>query len=43
MTQPVFVGVDVAKDWLDIHHLVSGARRIENTVKSHARFCNSMC
>jgi transposase len=38
MTQPVFVGVDVAKDWLDIHHPVSGARRIENTVKATRAF-----
>lgn len=29
--QEVFVGVDVAKDWLDIHHPGQGARRIENT------------
>jgi transposase len=29
--QEVFVGVDVAKDWLDVHHPGRGARRIENT------------
>ena len=31
MMQEVFVGVDVAKDWLDIHHPRHGARRIGNT------------
>ena len=29
--QEVFVGVDVAKDWLDVHQPGCGARRIENT------------
>lgn len=29
--QEVFVGVDVAKGWLDIHHPGRGAHRIENT------------
>lgn len=32
MTQQVFVGVDVAKDWLDIHHPGRGADRIDNTL-----------
>ena len=27
MTQQVFVGVDVAKDWLDIHHPSDSGRR----------------
>lgn len=31
MMQEVFVGVDVAKNWLDIHHPRLGARRIDNT------------
>lgn len=31
MMQEVFVGVDVAKDWLDTHHPTHGARRIGNT------------
>jgi transposase len=30
MMQEVFVGVDVAKDWLDVHHPGRGARRIDN-------------
>jgi transposase len=33
MTDQIFVGVDVAKDWLDIHHASHGATRINN---SHA-------
>ncbi len=31
MTQQVFVGVGVAKDWLDIHHPARGAARIDNS------------
>ena len=31
MMQEVFVGVDVAKDWLDVHHPRRGARGIDNT------------
>ena len=31
MMQEAFVGVDVAKNWLDIHHPRRGARRIANT------------
>ena len=30
MTDQIFVGVDVAKDWLDIHHASYGATRINN-------------
>jgi transposase len=30
MMQELYVGVDVAKDWLDIHHPHCGARRIDN-------------
>ena len=33
MTDQTFVGVDVAKAWLDIHHACHGATRINN---SHA-------
>ena len=29
--QEIFLGVDVAKDWLDIHHPGRSARRIENS------------
>lgn len=28
--QTLFIGVDVAKDWLDVHHPGRGARRIDN-------------
>lgn len=31
MTQQIFVGVDVAKDWLDTHHPSRGATRIDNS------------
>jgi transposase len=31
VTQEVFVGVDVAKDWLDVHHPGRGPRRIDNS------------
>lgn len=31
MTQQIFVGVDVAKDWLDIHHPSRGAMRVDNS------------
>lgn len=31
MMQEVYIGVDVAKDWLDVHHPDRGARRIDNT------------
>ncbi|WP_235952555.1 hypothetical protein [Falsiroseomonas algicola] len=31
MTQQVYVGVDVAKDWLNIYHPGRGAARIDNT------------
>jgi transposase len=40
--QNVYIGVDVAKGWLDIHHPEHGARRIENTpaaVRAVARSC----
>ena len=30
MTNQIFVGVDVAKDWLDIYHASHGATRINN-------------
>ena len=31
MTDQIFVGVDVAKDWLDIHHASHGPTRINNS------------
>ena len=31
MTQQVFIGVDIAKDWLDIYHPGRGATRINNS------------
>jgi transposase len=42
MMKEVFVGVDVAKGWLDTHHPKSGARRIDNTAaatRAFARDC----
>jgi transposase len=42
MTDQIFVGVDVAKDWLDIHHASHGAIRINNShaaVRSFAARC----
>ena len=39
--QEVFVGVDVAKDWLDVYHPDHGARRIENTPKAVRAFAAS--
>ncbi|NYZ18048.1 IS110 family transposase, partial [Azospirillum sp. RWY-5-1] len=42
MMKELFIGVDVAKDWLDIHHPGAGARRIDNTpgaVRSFAKAC----
>jgi transposase len=36
--QDIFTGVDVAKDWLDIHDPVGGPRRIENTPRSVRAF-----
>ena len=42
MTDQIFVGVDVAKDWLDIHHASRGATRINNShaaVRSFAARC----
>jgi transposase len=42
MTDQIFVGVDVAKDWLDIHHVSHGATRINNShaaVRSFAARC----
>ncbi|TNC06809.1 IS110 family transposase [Methylobacterium terricola] len=38
MMQDVFVGVDVANDWLDVHHVLSGARRIANTAAAARSF-----
>lgn len=38
MMQEVFIGVDVAKDWLDVHHPRCGARRIANAPAAVRRF-----
>lgn len=40
MLTQIYIGVDVAKDWLDIYHPKHGARRIENIpsiIRSFAR------
>jgi transposase len=42
MMQEIFVGVDVAKDWLDVHDPARGARRIDNTPAAAAVFAKSM-
>ena len=42
MMQQIFIGVDVAKGWLDIHHPKRKPQRIENTpkgTKAFARLC----
>ena len=42
MMQELFIGVDVAKDWLGIHHPGAGARRIDSTpgaARSFAKAC----
>ena len=42
MMQELFIGVDVAKDWLDVHHPGRGACRIANTpaaARSFAALC----
>jgi len=41
MMQEVFVGVDIAKDWLDIFHPGSGLRRIDNTAAAARRFAKA--
>lgn len=41
MTQEVFVGVDVAKGWLDVYHPGRGARRIENTPAAARSDCRA--
>ncbi|MFN8830478.1 MAG: IS110 family transposase [Labrys sp. (in: a-proteobacteria)] len=38
MMQQTFIGVDVAKDWLDIHHPKRKPERIENTPKGAKAF-----
>lgn len=42
MMQELFVGVDVAMDWLDVHHPERGARRIDNTPAAAAAFARAM-
>lgn len=39
--QDLFIGVDVAKDWLDVHHPLRGARRIANTPAAARSFAGS--
>lgn len=39
--QQLFIGVDVAKDWLDIHHPLRGASRIANTPPGARSFAAS--
>ena len=39
--QDLFIGVDVAKDWLDVHHPLRGARRIANTPAAARSFASS--
>lgn len=41
MMQEIFVGVDVAKDWLDIHHPRRGAHRIDNTPAAARAFAKA--
>ncbi|MDN5931891.1 MAG: hypothetical protein L0I24_12650 [Pseudonocardia sp.] len=38
MMQEIFVGVDVAKDWLDVHHPLHGPRRIANAAAAVRAF-----
>ena len=38
MTHQIFIGVDVAKDWLDIHHASHGATRINNSPAAACSF-----
>lgn len=38
MTHQIFLGVDVAKDWLDIHHPGQGAARIDNSPAAASSF-----
>lgn len=39
--QELFIGVDVAKDWLDVHHPLRGAQRIANTLAAARSFVAS--
>ncbi len=39
--QQLFIGVDVAKDWLDVHHPLHGAMRIANTPAAAQSFAAS--
>ena len=41
MMQEPFIGVDVAKDWLDVHHSLRGAQRIANTLAATRSFAVS--
>ena len=39
--QQLFIGVDVAKDWLDVHHPLHEAKRIANTPAAARSFAAS--
>lgn len=39
--QELFIGVDIAKDWLDVHHPSRGARRIANTIAAARSFATA--
>lgn len=39
--EDVFIGVDVAKEWLDIHHPQQGAQRIANTTAAVRAFART--
>lgn len=42
MMEQIYVGVDVAKLWLDIHHPARGARRIENAPTAIRTFARAV-
>ena len=41
MMQQTFIGVDVAKSWLDIHHPKQRSLRIDNTPKAARAFAGA--
>ena len=41
MMKDLFIGVDVAKDWLDVHHPKHKDRRIHNTPTDTGSFANA--
>lgn len=42
MIEQIYIGVDVAKAWLDIYHPGQGAKRIENTPTNIRRFARAV-